>query len=200
MTTNKKSSFLRIGLIIGLWLCLWYLTPNLHSYGIGSQITNNGELSIFIETIIALILAIILMYFHQRYNQQLFKWSKIVYFYTVPLVLAVLLPLYYNLSLPVYLYVFWMSISVFWQDYLTYGLLQNYLNEQLPKWIVVLLVSVTFYIGHAVFLPHKFAPVHILPSLGILCFGAFLAFLRMKLKTLHLILILHISFYFIFVF
>ena len=113
MTTNKKSSFLRIGLIIGLWLCLWYLTPNLHSYGIGSQITNNGELSIFIETIIALILAIILMYFHQRYNQQLFKWSKIVYFYTVPLVLAVLLPLYYNLSLPVYLYVFWMSISIF---------------------------------------------------------------------------------------
>lgn len=140
------------------------------------------------------------MSLHQRYNQQLFKLSKIIYYYSIPLVLAILLPLYYALPLPVLLYIFWMSVSVFWQDYLTYGLLQCYLNERLFQWTVILLVAVIFYIGHAIFIPEAFTPIHTLPSLGILYLGAFLAFLRMKLETLHLILILHISFYFIFVF
>ncbi len=45
---------------------------------------------------------------------------------------AIALPFHYGLSLPVALYTFWMSVSVFWQEDLTFGLLQSYLGQRLP--------------------------------------------------------------------
>lgn len=67
------SSFL---VICGGWLILWYLTPGLHGNGIGNLFTNNDESSIFLETIIALIIVIILIVTHKRCNQLLFHQSK----------------------------------------------------------------------------------------------------------------------------
>ncbi|MFA1819276.1 hypothetical protein ACDX78_03550 [Virgibacillus oceani] len=63
------------------------------------------------------------------------------------------------------------------------------LSERFPEWAVILLVAAIFYIGHAVFIPDVFASVHVLPSLSI--FG---------LGIVMVVLILHLSFYFIFAF
>lgn len=56
-------------------------------------------------------------------------------------------------------------MSVFWQDSLTFGLLQSYLGERLSTWAVPLVSAVVFWGGHALFLPDWFAPIHIVPIL-----------------------------------
>jgi membrane protease YdiL (CAAX protease family) len=91
-----------------------------------------------------------------------------------------------------------MTVSVFWQDYLTFGLLQEYLGERLPTGPVLVLSAVIFWAGHVLFLPDKFAPIHVLPSLAILALGFALASLRVRLRSLHLILALHLGFYVVF--
>ncbi len=116
--------------------------------------------------------------------------------YAIPLIAGIALPFHYGLEYPVALYMFWMTVSVFWQDYLTFGLLQKYLAERIPTWAVLVASAVIFWAGHAVLLPDKFAPVHLLPSLAILALGFVLASLRVRLGTLHLILALHLAFYF----
>lgn len=178
---------------------LWYLTPGLLSNGIGSLLTSDLATSVLIETALALVLAVVLVLTHRRYNRVLFARSWSVWLYALPVVLAITVPFRYELILPVFLYMAWMTVSVFWQDYVTFGLLQSYLGERLPAWGVIVASAVIFWLGHALFIPDRFAPMNWLPSLAILALGLALASLRVWLKSLHLILALHLSFYFIFV-
>lgn len=189
------------GVVIGAvlaWFGLWYLTPGLLSNGVGNLLTEEVSLSVLIETILALGIVVVVVLLHHRYNRELFARSWSLWMYALPLVLGVALPAHYNLPLPVALYMFWMTVSVFWQDYLTFGLLQKYLAERLPTWVVLVASAVIFWAGHALFMPEKFGPAQVLPSLAMLALGLVLATLRAWLKTLHLILALHLSFYFIF--
>lgn len=181
-----------------VWFGLWYLTPGLLSNGVGSLFTNDVAVSVLVETVIVLVIAVILVLLHRRYNRELFARDWTVWLYALPLVAGVALPFHYGLEFPVALYMFWMIVSVFWQDYLTFGLLQKYLAERFPTWAVLVASAVIFWAGNALFLPDKFAPVHVLPSLAILALGFVLASLRVWLGTLHLILALHLGFYFIF--
>lgn len=112
--------------------------------------------------------------------------------------LAIVLPFHYELILPVFLYMVWMTVSVFWQDYLTFGLLQSYLGERYPAWGVIVASAVIFWLGHALFIPDRFAPTNVLPSVAILALGFILASLRAWLRSLHLLLAVHLSFYFVF--
>lgn len=91
-----------------------------------------------------------------------------------------------------------MTVSVFWQDYLTFGLLQIYLGERMSAWVTVPLVAVVFYLGHAILLPDRFAPPNLLPALGILGVGLACALVRARFKALHPILALHAAFYLVF--
>ena len=186
-----------IGAVL-VWFGLWYLTPGLLSNGVGSLFTEQDALSVLIETILALVIVVVLVLLHHRYNRELFARSWSLWMYALPLVLGIALPFHYSLPLPVTLYVFWMTVSVLWQDYLTFGLLQKYLADLLPTWAVIVASAVIFWAGHALFLPDKFGPAQVLPSLAMLALGLVLASLRAWLKTLHVILALHLSFYFIF--
>ncbi|MDH6207497.1 hypothetical protein M2115_000682 [Aurantimicrobium minutum] len=180
------------------WFALWYLTPGLLSDGVGHLFTDELAVSVLIETVLAAVLAVVLVLTHRRYNRVLFARSWSLWLYVLPAVLAIALPFHYELILPVFLYMVWMTVSVFWQDYLTFGLLQSYLGERLPVWGVIVASAVIFWIGHALFIPDRFAPTNWLPSLAILALGFALASLRVWLKSLHLILALHLSFYFAF--
>lgn len=181
-----------------LWFGFWYLTPGLVSYGAGSILTEDPATSVLIETILTLVLAVILVSTHRRYNRVLFARSRSLWLYAVPLILTIALPFHYELVLPVALYLFWQAVSVFWQDYLTFGLLQSYLGEHLPRWGVLIVSAVMFWLGHVIFLPDHFAPTNVLPSMAILALGFVLASLRIWLGSLHLILALHLAFYFVF--
>jgi hypothetical protein len=116
----------------------------------------------------------------------------------VPLGLAVALPLHYTLAYPVGLYMAWMTVSVFWQDYLTFGLLQCYLRRRLPVWAVLVISAVMFWTGHLLFIPHRFGIANPLASLAILALGFTLGGLRLRLRSIRLILALHLAFYFLF--
>lgn len=195
--TATRSPWWAVGLAALLWFGLWALTPGLLANGVGHLFTSDPAMSILIETILALALAVVLVLTHRRYNRVLFARSWSTWLYALPLALAIALPFHYGLELPVFLYMAWMTVSVFWQDYLTFGLLQSYLGERLPRWGVVIVSAVMFWLGHALFLPDAFAPVNVVPSLAILALGLALASLRVWLTTLHLILALHLAFYFI---
>lgn len=181
-----------------VWLGLWWLTPGLLTDGVGSLFADYMATQVLIETVLALAVVVVIVLLHRRYNRVLFARSWSVWLYAVPVVLAITLPFHYELVLPVFLYMVWMTVSVFWQDYLTFGLLQSYLGERLPTWAAIVVSAVMFWLGHALLLPDSFAPVHWLPSLAILALGLVLASLRAWLKSLHLILALHLSFYFAF--
>ncbi len=180
------------------WFGLWYLTPGLLSNGVGSLLATGDATSVLIETVLALAVALVLALVHRRYNRELFSRSWSLWTYALPIAFGVALPFHYSLSLPLALYMFWMTVSVFWQDYLTFGLLQKYLAERLPTWMVLLGSAVIFWAGHALLLPDMFGPMELLPSLAMLALGLVLASLRVWLETLHLILALHLTFYFIF--
>lgn len=180
------------------WFGLWYLTPGLLSDGVGSLFTTDDAASVLIETVLALVIVSVLALVHRRYNHELFARSWALWMYALPVTFGVALPFHYGLPLPVALYMFWMMVSVFWQDYLTFGLLQKYLAERLSTWAVLVGSAVIFWAGHALFLPDRFGVTEPLPSLAMLALGLVLASLRTWLKTLHLILALHLTFYFIF--
>lgn len=180
------------------WFCLWYLTPGLLSNGVGSFFTTDDATAVLIETVLALAIVLMLVLLHGKYNRELFARSWSLWMYALPLAFGIALPFHYSLSLPVALYMFWMAVSVFWQDYLTFGLLQKYLAKRLPTWAMLVGSAVIFWVGHALFLPDTFGLTELLPSLAMLALGLVLASLRAWLKTLHLILALHLAFYFIF--
>lgn len=184
--------------VVLVWFGLWSLTPGLLSNGVGSLLTDDVALSVLIETVVALVIVAGLVMLHRRYNRELFARSWQLWMYALPLGAGIVLPWHYGLPLPLALYMFWMTVSVFWQDYLTFGLLQKYLAEWLPTWAVLLTSAVVFWAGHALLLPDRFAPTQVLPSLAILALGLVLASLRVRLTTLHLILALHLAFYFVF--
>lgn len=186
-------------LACAIWFGLWYLTPGLLANGAGRLFTTDPDVSVLIETILAFVLAVALVLTHRRFNRVLFarSWSR--WLYAVPVALAVTVPFRYELLAPVGLYMVWMTVSVFWQNYLTFGLLQGYLGERLPAWGVLVVSAVMFWLGHVLFIPDHFAPVHVGPSLAILVLGFVLGSLRLWLRTLHLILALHLSYYFVFV-
>lgn len=181
-----------------MWFGLWYLTLGLLSNGVGSLVTADDAVSVLIETFLALVIVVVLVLLHRRYSRELFARSWSIWLYALPFAAGIVLPFHYGLPLPVALYMFWMTVSVFWQDYLTFGLLQKYLAERLPTWAVLVASAVIFWAGHALFLPDKFSPVQVLPSLAMLVLGLVLASLRAWLQTLHLILAVHLAFYFIF--
>lgn len=178
------------------WIVLWHLTPGLHAHGLG-LFAAGPVAATLIETLAASVIVVVIALFHGRYNRFLFARSKQLCLYLLPAVLALVLPFHYALPLPVLVYMVWMTVSVFRQDYLTFGLLQSYLAERLPGWATTPIVAAVFYLGHAIVLPDKFAPPQWLPALGILGMGSACAVVRARLRTLHAVLALHLASYFV---
>lgn len=195
---RSRAPWWHVVLAAAVWFGLWALTPGLLANGPGRLVTSDPATSILVETILALALAVALVLTHRRYNRVLFARSWALWLYALPLVLACTVPLRYGGDLPVALYLVWMTVSVFWQDYLTFGLLQGYLGERLPAWGVLVGSALLFWLGHALLLPDRFGPLTVVPSLVMLALGLALAALRVRLGTLHLILALHLSFYLVF--
>lgn len=193
-----RSPWWVVALAAVVWFGLWGLTPGLLADGVGYRFTSDPAPAVLIETVLAAVLAVILVLAHRRYNRVLFARSWSVWLYALPLALAIALPFHYELPLPVFLYMAWMTVSVFWQDYLTFGLLQSYLGQRLPGAAVIVASAVLFWLGHALLIPDRFAPSELVPSLAILALGFALAALRVWLRSLHLLLALHLAFYFVF--
>lgn len=151
-----------------------------------------------LESAIVVALTAILAVVQRRQTAAALVRSRWMLAYLAPAVLAVLLPFHYGMPLPVATYLVWMAVSVLWQEYITFGLLQGHVREHLGPLRTVMVVALVFYAGHAVFLPHAFAPVHVLPAAAIIALGCILAGLRQWTGTIHLNVALHLAFYYAF--
>ncbi|WP_138944845.1 type II CAAX prenyl endopeptidase Rce1 family protein [Plantibacter sp. M259] len=182
-----------------VWFTLWCLTPGITDQGPVRLVAQEDTLVVFLESLIAGLLVIAIAILQRTHTRELFAPSRQRFLYVIPVALALTLPLHYELEFPVLLYIFWMTVSVFWQDYLTFGLLQRHLAASLPSRAVIPAVAVLFALGHVILLPDKFGLLpNPLPALSMLALGLLLAWLRRRFTTMHLILTLHLSFYFVF--
>lgn len=197
-TPQRERSWAVVAVAVLAWFALWYLTPGLHSRGLGSLFTDDDATSVLIESGAAAVVVMVLVLWHRQENRVLFARNRWTWVYALPAAAAVALPFHYTLALPVGVYLCWMTVSVFWQDYLTFGLLQTYLARRLPSWAVLAVTAVVFWAGHALVLPESFGVTQPLASLAMLALGLVLGGLRMRLRTLHLVLAGHLGFYLVF--
>lgn len=186
-----------LGAAVLVWIILWYFTPGLHRNGVGALVTDESA-SILLESAAALVILAVVALLHPRRTRMLLASNRQLVLYAIPVLLALALPFHYEMPLPLAVYMPWMAVSVLWQDYLTFGLLQSYLRERFSGLAAVVLVAVVFYAGHAILIPHRFAPPHWLPALGILAMGVVFATIRARSGTLHVLLALHLGFYYLF--
>jgi hypothetical protein len=194
----RNTSWWVVLLAVAGWYVAWWLTPGLLGWGVGHWFTDDSATAVAIETALAAVVAVALVVLHRQANRVLFARSRMRWLYVLPIGLGIALPFHYTLPLPVALYMVWMTVSVFWQDYLTFGLLQCYLRTCLPGWAVLVVSAVMFWSGHLLFLPNRFGVTNPLASLAILVLGFTLAGLRLRLRSIHLILAVHLAFYFLF--
>lgn len=180
-----------------VWVGLWFLTPGLRADGVGSRFSDDEDRAVLVECVIAVVLGVALATVHRRVNRVIFARSRLIWLYALPAGLALVLPFHYSSGLPLTVYLVWMTVSVLWQDYLTFGLLQSYVGEHLPAWATIAVVAGMFWLGHAVVIPHRFGLTNPLAGLAMLALGAVFALLRARFGTLHLLLALHLSFYFL---
>ncbi|MGT2906552.1 CPBP family intramembrane glutamic endopeptidase [Streptococcus dentiloxodontae] len=197
---NSKTMIKRFVKITGLslvWLVLFGLTVNL---GLSHDLFNKyfGEKGMIVAgSLLNLIGLAVLAYRHQNWTGEMFqvRQKQILWLYAILILAAVSLPWHYHWTdLPVVYYLLFTIISVFWQDYLTFGLLQRYLQEELSfKWRIIFL-PLLFLSGHFLYISHFGTK----PMMVVLTFVMALLFtyLREKTQTLHWLLFLHLMFYF----
>lgn len=93
---------------------------------------------------------VVLAYTHQDLTRKTFqvKQKQLFWLYVILILAAISLPWHYHWTdLPVTYYLLFTTVSVIWQDYLTFGLFQRYLQQELSfKWQIVFFI-VFVYIG-----------------------------------------------------
>ena len=139
-------------LAILLWCALWYLTPGLHTRGVGALVGGESA-SVLVETGAALMVLILIALLQWCRTAELFARSRWTWAYALPVVLALALPFHYTLPLLVGVYMVWMAVSVLCQQHLTFGLLQSHLRDRRPAAVTIPLVAAVFYLGHALLIP-----------------------------------------------
>lgn len=199
---EKRSAgrrFSDVSLSCLVWLGLWGLTPGLLRNGVGSFVSEDPSTRVLLESALALLVLAVLAALHRHVIRRVFARSRLVRLYALPVASAAVLPLHYGMPLPVAVYAVWMTASVVWQNTLTFGLLQSRLGEHLRTGGSVALTAAMFWLGHAVYLP-AFAPTSptgLVAGVAIFAMGLLFAWIRQRTGTLHLLLVLHLTFYFI---
>jgi hypothetical protein len=129
--------------------------------------------------------------------QSLFKiQDKKIYLLYIILVLGLAsIPWHYHMELPVWQYMLFVSVSVVWQNVITFGIFQDALKERVGKKWIYLLIPPIFLLGHIAFIINfltKTAPlvVAFVPVMSLL-----FAYLREKTGHLHWQIFLHLMFY-----
>ncbi|HHF7010021.1 CPBP family glutamic-type intramembrane protease [Streptococcus mutans] len=141
---------------------------------------------------------VVLAYTHQDLTRKTFqvKQKQLFWLYVILILAAISLPWHYHWTdLPVTYYLLFTTVSVIWQDYLTFGLFQRYLQQELSfKWQIVFL-SFLFISRYFLYISHFGNS----PLMAILTFFMALLFtyLKEKAQTLYWLLFLHLMFYFV---
>ncbi len=150
---------------------------------------------------VGVIVTLALLLTHRVVSAKLFgqHWSQ--YLLIVVALLAVSVPIRAGgieqpvFGNPAWLYLLMSVVNVTMQQYVTFGLLQHYLQQKLsPLWTIVA-TGLLFYASHALLISHKF--LNPLAALAIIALGFLFAAIRQKTDLLHITLSLHLAFFLI---
>lgn len=174
------------------WLLVWVFTQGIFMSDILTHLP--GDLNANYTTATAWILAVALVCFvvMSSYRKRILTRSKLLWLYAIPATLLVFLPSHYSLTLSLLVYVFMILVTVFWQDYLTFGLLQSHLATKVSENAAAIITAFLFILGHIVFfLNDPFDPQLVLIAVA----GFIFAFSRRFTGTVYIANVIHLSFY-----
>ena len=136
---------------VSLWFIVWVFTQGIFM----SEILLNSPLDINISYLLAtlwvLVVLILCVALLPVFRKDSLPNSKLLWLYFIPFALLLYLPWHYALTLNIWVYIPMIVITVFWQDYLTFGVLQSFLAKQSNRNIAATITGVVFLLGHAVF-------------------------------------------------
>lgn len=191
---TPKKPFVHVITAVLAWLVLWCLTQGLFMSEFLQKLYIDINLIYLLATAWVAMVACISVSVLPHYRKKILPKSKLLWLYSIPAVLLILLPSHYQLPLALPVYILMITITVFWQDYLTFGLLQTRLEKILTKNIAAPTTALLFMFGHLVFyLNSLLDPQFIL--LGIA--GFVFAFSRRYMGNIYIANILHLCFYLI---
>ena len=193
-------------IILPILLCsLWFFIPGLLNNSLGKMLFEDEIISLLFDIFFALAILMIIFYKTKEYSKGLFEKDKTIKYYILPIIALIIIPFRVDgingdiFGNPAWLYVLMMLVNALYQQYITFGLLQNYFYEIFSDKLAIIMTSIFFYLIHWIFLGSRFSPFQFLNALFMLALGFLFSVIRYKNKTLHFNLILHWLFYFIFI-
>ena len=115
--------------------------------------------------------------------------------YAVLALAGALVPLHYHLALPVGVYIGFVSVSVVWQNVITFGLLQHYMRRSFSLGATMAMLALLSLGAHLLFIPRFYKqPVNVLL---VLVLAPLFALLRERTGRLHWLIFIHLLLYFI---
>lgn len=148
---KRKFSIRSIFTVIAAWLAVWVMTQGLFMSDILTTLPFDVNISYIVATIWVLVIASVALIVLPKYKKKSLPKSKLLWLYIVPSIALVFLPLHYALALDVRVYIPMIIITVFWQDYLTFGILQPALAKRISPNLAAILTVIMFVLGHIIF-------------------------------------------------
>ena len=136
---------------VSLWFIVWVFTQGFFMSGILLNSPLDINISYLLATVWVLVVLILCVALLPVFRKDSLPKSKLLWLYFIPFALLLYLPWHYALTLNIWVYIPMIVITVFWQDYLTFGVLQSFLAKQSNRNIAATITGVVFLLGHAVF-------------------------------------------------
>lgn len=195
MIRSSRKKVIAIILTCLVWLATWAAT---HGFYMSSYLQDlvPGSINIQILTITAYIFiaATVILSVLRSQTKKFLPFSQWLWLYLLPLICIITLQFTYQGPLDLWVFILMITISVFWQDALTFGLFQNYIRQSASRWNTILIVGTLFGLGHIM----AFAPdmTQLLNPGFYLLFivGYLFAWLREKTGNIYVIDVLHMTF------
>ncbi|RZK66032.1 MAG: CPBP family intramembrane metalloprotease [Pedobacter sp.] len=192
--TERKILFRSISTAITAWLAVWVATQGLFMSEVLAILPWNVNITYVIATIWVLAVTSVALTVLPKYRKISLPKSKLIWLYIIPAIALLFLPLHYALALDIRVYISMIAITVFWQDYLTFGILQPALAKRLSSNQAALTTAIVFISGHVLFsLNNVLDPQLLLVTVA----GLVFAFSTKRTGNIYIANIFHIIFYLI---
>lgn len=138
---------------VAVWFILWTLTQGffINSDWLG-LFSGDPTTAVFLASLYCLVVMLIIGVIFRKHLTAIFPRQRFIWLYIliVPAI-AYMLAVHPTVGiLPTPIYLFMIVVTVFWQDVLTFGVLQTRLENASPRY-AWLIVAVVFWLGHIIF-------------------------------------------------
>ena len=191
---KHKALVRSIFIAVVVWITVWAATQGLFMSDVLRNLPWDVNISYIVATVWVLTVAITTLVALPKYKKTSLPKSKLLWLYTVPLTALILLPLHYSLALDIRVYIPMIIITVFWQDYLTFGILQPALAKRLSPNQAAIMTAVVFVFGHVLF---SFKNILDPQLLLVTAAGFIFAFSTRRTGNIYIANIIHMFFYLI---